>query len=75
MILSNMRNIDQSKTFLVIILNLGQWIRCCLKSSVFSSGDYFVQQSKTGWVSLVEGLTRNVITFPIWTSSSGGDVV
>ena len=58
--------IDQSETFFVIILNLDQ---CCVKSSIFSSG----------WVVLVEGLTRNVITncmklFPIWTSSSG-DVV
>ena len=67
--LSTIRNIDQSETF-VIILNLDQWIRCCVKSSIFSSG----------WVVLAEGLTRNVITncmklFPIWTSSSGGDVV
>ena len=68
MILSNIRDIDQSETF-VIILNLDQWIRCCVKSSIFSSG----------WVVLVEGLARNVITncmklYPIWTSSSGGDV-
>ena len=61
MILSNIRNIDQSETFFVIILNLDQWIRCCIKSSIFSSGDYYVQKSRTGWVALVEGLTRNVI--------------
>ena len=57
MILGNLRNIDQSETFFVIILNLDQWI----KSSIFSSGDYNVQKSRTGWVALVEGLTRNVI--------------
>ena len=28
----------------------------------YSSGDYDVQKSRTGWVALVEGLTRNVIT-------------
>ena len=61
MILSNIRNIDQSETFFVIILNLDQWIRCCIKSSIFSSGDYNVQKSRTVWVALVEGLTRNVI--------------
>ena len=58
-----------------MILNLDQWIRCCVKSSIFSFGDYSVQQSRSGCVGLVEGLTRNVITncmevFPIWTSSS-----
>ena len=79
MILNNIRNIYQSETLFVIILKLGQWVRCCVKSTIFSSGDYFVQQSETGLVVLVEGLTLNVITncmklFPIWTSSSG-DVV
>ena len=78
MILSNIRKIDQSD-FFVIILNLDQWIQCCVKSSIFSSGDYIVQQSKTGCVVFV-GLTRNVITncmklFPFWTRSSGGDVI
>ena len=68
MILSNLRNIDQSETFFVLILNL---VLC--KEFYFSSGDYNVQKSRTGWVALVEGLTRNVITncmklFPIWTS-------
>ena len=62
MILSNIRNIDQSERFCVIILNLDQWIRCCVKSSIFGSGDYNVQKSRTGSVSLVEGLTRNVIS-------------
>ena len=74
MILGNIRYIDQSETFFAIILNLDQWIRCCIKSSIFSSGDYNVQKSRTGLVALVEGLTRNVILncmkcFPIWTST------
>ena len=46
----------------VIILNLDQWIRCCVKSFIFSSGNYNVQNSRTSWVALVEGLTRNGIT-------------
>ena len=51
----------------------------CKELSGFSSGDFFVQQGRNGWVVLVEGLSRTVITycmklFPIWTSSSGGDV-
>ena len=62
MILNNIRNIDQSETLLVIILNLDQCIRYCVKSSMFSFGDFIVQQSRTGCVVLVEGLTRNVIT-------------
>ena len=62
MILSNIRHIDQSETFFVIILNLDQWIRCYVKSSMFSSGDYNVPKSRTGWVAFIEGLTRNVIT-------------
>ena len=61
MILSNIRNKDQSETFFVIILNLDQWIRCCIKKFILSSGDNNVQKSRTGWVALVEGLTRNVI--------------
>ena len=37
MILSNIRNIDQSETFFfVMILNLNQWIRCCVKSSILA---------------------------------------
>ena len=32
------------------------------KEFYLSFGDYFVQQSKTGWVVGVEGLTRNFIT-------------
>ena len=36
MILSNIRNIDQSETFFVIILNYDQWIRCCVKSSTLA---------------------------------------
>ena len=40
MILSNIRNIDQSETFFVFILNLDQWIRCCVKSSIFMFGDF-----------------------------------
>ena len=34
--LSNIRNIDQSETFFVII----QWIRCCVKCSFISSGSF-----------------------------------
>ena len=80
MMLSNIRNIDKSETFFVNILNLDQWIRCCLMSSFYSSGDYSVQQSRTGFVVLVECLTRNFITncmklFPAWTSSSGVEAV
>ena len=62
MILSNIRNIDQLETYFVFILNLDQWIRCNVKSSILSSGNYDVQKGRTGWVALVEGLTRNVIT-------------
>ena len=62
MILSNIRKIDHSEIFFVIILILDQWIRCCVKSSIFSSGDYNIQMSRTGWVALVEGLTRKVFT-------------
>ena len=40
------------RNILVIILNLDQWIRCCVKSSVFSSCDYSAQQSRTGCVVL-----------------------
>ena len=62
MILSNIRNIDLSETFFVIIQNLDKWVRCCVKSSIYSSGTYTVQKSRTGWIALVECLTRNVIT-------------
>ena len=55
-------NIDQSETFFVNILNLDQWIRCCVKSSIFSSGEYYVQKSRSGWNALVDGLTWNGIT-------------
>ena len=49
--LSKLRNIDHTEIFFVIIL----------EEFYFSSVDYFVQQSKTGCVVLVEGLTRNGI--------------
>ena len=62
MLLRNIRNIDQSVTFFVITLKLDPYTRCCVKSSIFSSGDYNVQKNRTGWVALVEGLTRNDIT-------------
>ena len=62
MILSKIRNNDQSETLFVIIPNLDLWIRCCVKSYIFNSGDYNVKKSRTGLVALVEGLTRNVIT-------------
>ena len=54
--LSKLRNIDHTETFFVIILDQ---ILC--KEFYFSSVDYFVHQSKTGCVVLVEGLTRNGI--------------
>ena len=57
--LSKLRNIDHTETFFVIILDQ---ILC--KEFYFSSVNYFVQQSKTGCVVLVEGLTRNGIN--IW---------
>ena len=70
MILSNIRKIDQSECFFVIILNLDQWIRCCVKSSIFSSGEYIVQQSRTGCVVFVEELTQNLtVTYKsVWKS-------
>ena len=50
------------KHYFVISLNLESmdWMLC--KEFFFSSGDYNVKKSRTGWVALVEGLTRNVIT-------------
>ena len=54
--MSKLRNIDHTGTFFVIILDQ---ILC--KEFYFSSVDYFVQQSKTGCVVLVEGLTRSGI--------------
>ena len=36
MILSSIKNIDQSETSLAIILNLDQWIRYCVKSSILA---------------------------------------
>ena len=59
--------------FLVIILNPDQWIRCCVKSSVFSSGDYSVQQSR-GRLDLAVLFTpstpnrqnRNQVRWNIW---------
>ena len=53
--------------FCEIILNLGQWFRCCLKE----------QWSGTIYAILKEGDIRNihVKVFYIWTSGSGGDVV
>ena len=54
--LGKLMNIDHTETFFVIILDQ---ILC--KEFIFSSVDYFVQQSKTGCVVLVECLTRNGI--------------
>ena len=63
MISSNIRSIDQSETFFCNYSESGSMDQCCVKSSFcFSSGDYNVQKSRTGWVALVECLTRNVIT-------------
>ena len=61
MILSNMEH-SSILNFFCNYTESNQWIRCFVKSSIFSSGDYNVQRSRTGWVTLVEGLTGNVIT-------------
>ena len=53
MILSSIRSNDQSETFFCNYSESG---------SIFSPGNYNVQKSRTGWVALVEGLTKNVIT-------------
>ena len=57
MILSNIRNINQSETFFVIILNLDQWIRYCVKRSILAQVIIMFRR-----LALVEGLTRNAIT-------------
>ena len=62
MILSNIRNIDQSETFFCNYSESVSMDRMLCKEFYFSSGDYNIQKSRTGWVALVEGLTRNVIT-------------
>ena len=63
MILSNIRNIDQSETFLFCNYSeSGSIDQILCKEFYFSSGDYNVQKSKTGLVALVIGLTWNVIT-------------
>ena len=61
MILSNIRNIDQSD-FFCNYSESGSMDQMLCKKFFFSSVDYNVQKSRTGWVALVEGLTRNVIT-------------
>ena len=62
MILSNIRNIDQSETF-CYLFESGSIDQMLCKELYFSSGDYNVEKSRTGWVALVEeGLTRNDIT-------------
>ena len=62
MILSNIRNIDQSETFFCNYIESGSMDQMLCKEFYFSSSDYNVQKSRIGWVALVEGLTRNVIT-------------
>ena len=49
--------IDEKNLF-IILLNLDQ--SDCAVSSIFSFGGHFVQQSRTAWTSLVEGLIRNI---------------
>ena len=63
MILSNIWNIYRSE--IIIIINYsesGSMDQMLCKEFYISSGGYNVQKSRTGWVALVEGLTRNVIT-------------
>ena len=60
MMLSNIRNIDQSD--FCYYSKSGSMDQMLCKEFYFSSGDYSVQQSRSGCVFLVEGLTRNVIT-------------
>ena len=43
-----------------MILNLDQWKRCCVKISIFSSGDHFVWQNRSVRAILVQGLMRNM---------------
>ena len=62
MILINNGNIYQSVTFFCNYFESGSIDQTLCKEFVFSSGDYNVQKSRTGWVALVEGLTRNDIT-------------
>ena len=61
MILSNIRIKDQSETF-SSYSESGSMDQMLCKEYYFSSGDYNVQRSRTGWVALVEGLSSNVIT-------------
>ena len=62
MILSNIWNIYQSETIFCNFSESGLMDQMLCKEFYFSSGDYNVQKSRTGWVALVEVLTRNVIT-------------
>ena len=39
---------EHKSTRNIFLIILDQWIRCCVKRSIFSSGDYLVQQSRTG---------------------------
>ena len=53
------RRFDQSITFWYNYFNLDlvQWIICCVKSSIFSSGG---KHRRTSWTILSEGPTRNI---------------
>ena len=61
-ILSNIRNIDQSETFFCNYSESGSMDRMLCKEFYFSSVDYNVQKSRTGWVAYEEVLIMNVIT-------------
>ena len=56
MIVSNIRNIDQSETFFYNYFESGSIDQMLCKEFFFSSGDNDVQKSRTGWVALVKGL-------------------
>ena len=62
MILSNIRNIDQSENNFCYYFESGLIDQMLCKELCFSSCDYNVQDSRTGLVALLEGLTRNDIT-------------
>ena len=52
--------LQNNTTWRCNILNLNQLIRCCGKSSIFSSTRQFAQLSGTVWTSLVEGFMRDI---------------
>ena len=59
--LCNFSRSHHEEQFCEIILNLDQWFKRCLLKIflIWSSGDPFVQQSRTTCAILVEGIMRN----------------